>query len=139
MPVSWAIQDGIVVLRFVGHCSTQEVKQASSDALRSPEFRTGMPLLVDARSSLTYPSLDEIHQRFQWLASLREKGLSHRCAVVAAKARESMHRRRITSAMIFGIDMHVCTSTDEAFAWLQSKPVRREAKIKSSTAKIVAT
>jgi hypothetical protein len=44
----------------------------------------GTSLLLDVRQSEVNPSSDEVQFRAQWMASLRAKGLSSRCAVVVS-------------------------------------------------------
>jgi hypothetical protein len=121
MPVRWIIQEDYLAFTLIGDHSTEELKDASAAALASAEFKPGLPILIDARSALGYPSQYEMQKRFRWMASLPKSGTSRRCAIVAAEARKKMARERAVKARALGMRIGVFTDLEKALSWLKAK------------------
>src|SRR4051812_620149 len=73
MPVVYDFRDGVLRVTAIGDYLTAELTAALQAAVSDRRFHPGLPLLLDARSSLTVLSSDEVTRRAQWLASLPEK------------------------------------------------------------------
>jgi hypothetical protein len=118
MPMTWTIQDGLVVIGVVGTHDLREFKKTISAAVDSPGFRPGMPLFIDARSSYSYLSTKAIEERLEFVASLREKGVARRCAAVTTPQR--MDVSLLASVMLekYGMQLGVFLDLDEARTWL---------------------
>jgi hypothetical protein len=97
-----------------------ELQEAVDRAIGSSDFRPGSTLLFDARLSSINPNSDEVRQRASWIAGLRGRGLSDRCAFVCRSEPLRFALGRMTSIMLdnLGIEMEVFTGMEEAFAWL---------------------
>ena len=121
MPVRWIIQEDYLAFTLIGDHSTEELKNASAAALASAKFKPGLPILIDARSTLGYPSQYEMQKRLRWLASLPKSGTSRRCAIVAAEARKKMARERAAKARAFRMRIGVFTDLEKAVSWLKAK------------------
>ena len=121
MPVRWTIREDYLAFTLIGDHSTEELKDASAAALASAEFKPGLPILIDARSTLGYPSQYEMQKRLRWLASLPKSGTSRRCAIVAAEARKKMVERRAAKARALGMLIGVFTDLEKALKWLKGK------------------
>jgi hypothetical protein len=119
MPVTWTIRDEFIVLGLIGDHSTEELKQAGTAAFASPEFRPGMSIVVDARSSFNDASHEDMQSRMEWLVSLRTKGISRHCAVVGTKDRIGMTMLIAARANALGMKVRVFTNLEEALSWLR--------------------
>jgi hypothetical protein len=82
MPVRWEIRGQVLIVTLVGDYSFEEPALAVKEAIADSGFQTGTSLLIDTRLSQTSRSSEEFRERAKWLASLQDKGLSSRCAVV---------------------------------------------------------
>jgi hypothetical protein len=126
MPVTWSVRDGVLIVAAVGDYPSSELTGALQSAMQDPQLGPRTPVLLDARSSVTYLSPDEIHRRIAWLGSLHHDGLFPFIAFVAAADR---YRARIVGLGVaalrqLGIEVKVFTEWDAGFAWLReaSKP-----------------
>jgi hypothetical protein len=74
VPVVPTIRDGCVVLMLIGDFSTDDFIEAGEAALTLPDFKPGMPMLVDARASFAYASGEEMLKRVDgWSPSNRKE------------------------------------------------------------------
>jgi hypothetical protein len=122
MPVIWAIRDGVLELSAVGDYSTPELTDALEAAIADQRVGGGVPLLLDARSSLTSLSRPEVERRARWLADL----CGDRVLRIAFLVPESAHRTRIQelAAEILrarGLPALLFSDRDEALRWLRSR------------------
>lgn len=120
MPVRWSIRGSLLVLTLDGDYTFPEMQNAVVEALTHPDYRPGTSLLIDARRSLAAPSVEEVRARARWMASLRGRGLSSRCATVSSPEAFRYGLTRMLSAYVehAGIEMRVFSSLEEAERWL---------------------
>src|SRR5215470_3182861 len=104
MPVTWMIQDSILVLWLSGDYEFHELREAVGAALADPGFRRGMPLLVDARSSSIHLSIDETLRRSDWFGSLLDRGLGARYAFLLHDHRFGMSAASLNRMQELGVD-----------------------------------
>ena len=117
--MTWTIRDGLVVITLIGTHELDEFRDTINEALASPGFRRGMHLFVDARSSYSYLTPEAIQQRLEFIASLREKGIPPRCAVVTTQQRVGISLRAAVKLEGFGMQMGVFLDMEEARTWLR--------------------
>jgi|SRR5579871_1571811 len=120
MPVVCEIRDSILLLTLIGEYTFAEPMRAITDAMADVRFRPGSPLLIDARLSKTSRSSEEFRERATWMASLREKGLGSRCAIVvnAEPHQFGMARMAGTHLDLQGMEVEIFTELQHAFGWL---------------------
>ena len=120
MPVRWEIRGQVLIVTLVGDYSFEEPALAVKEAIADSGFQTGTSLLIDTRLSQTSRSSEEFRERAKWLASLQDKGLSSRCAVVIGPEPHQfgMARMAATHHDLQGLEMEIFTDLDEAFRWL---------------------
>jgi hypothetical protein len=82
MSVKWEIRSSILLVTLAGEYGFEEPKTAIMEGMAESQFHKGTSLLIDASLSKSNRSSEEFHKRALWMASLREKGLSSRCAIV---------------------------------------------------------
>jgi hypothetical protein len=119
MPMTWRIEDGLVVIGLVGTHELDEYRNTISEAVASPGFRPGMHLLFDARSSYSYLTPESIQRRLEFLTTLVAKGVSPRCAVVTTPQRAGISIRAAAKLEAFGMVMGVFLDMQEARTWLR--------------------
>jgi hypothetical protein len=124
MPVTWEIRGHILIVAAAGDYRSEDLAEAVAGALLDPRFRPGFSLLLDGRFSEAKITTATTEWRVAWLASLRSKGFSARCAVVV---REEPHRyglARMASTLLEmdGVELEVFTDMHEAMAWLDPPP-----------------
>jgi hypothetical protein len=104
----------------LGDFSTDDFIEAGEAALALPDFKPGMPVLVDARASFAYASGEEMLKRVEWLVSVQHKGIARWCALVAATHRMEMMKRTAAKIEALGMEAAIFTQVDEAINWLRS-------------------
>lgn len=121
MPLTWEIRESVLVVTFIGDYTFLEAQQAVNEGLMQLAGRSGVSLLLDARSSQANLSAEEIRERAYWVASLRARGIFH-CAVVLNEQlhRYGMARMFQTRAEMQGIGMRLFHNMEEALAWLET-------------------
>jgi len=122
MAVTWEIRGVVLIVTLTGDYGFEEPVRAVAEALANPQFKVGTSLLVDARLSHARRSSEEFRTRAKWLASLKSRGLSSRCAMVIANEphQYGMARMAATHNEIQGLEMRIFTDFDEAFRWLSN-------------------
>jgi len=120
MPVTWEIRNSVLIVTLIGYYALDEPMQAVTDALADSRFRTGMSLLIDARSSLVNPSSEAVRARAKSIASLRSSGFSSRCAIVVGSEphQYGIGRMEATYLEIEGLEVKIFTDLGEAWGWL---------------------
>ena len=121
MPVKWELVDRMVLVTVVGHGGEGTLK-AIIEAIADPQFVPGTSALFDLRQATDNPSSREIAERAKWLASLCEKGLSSRCAIVIAP--HQFGRAGISDIHLEtqGMQLEIFTNIDKARQWLENGP-----------------
>jgi O-methyltransferase involved in polyketide biosynthesis len=119
MPMTWTIEDGLLVVNLIGTHELDEFRDTISEAVASPGFRPGMHLFFDARSSYSYLTPEAIQRRLEFLATLVSKGVATRCAVVTTQQRAGISIRAAAKLEAFGMVMGVFLDKEEARTWLR--------------------
>ena len=124
MPVTWEIRGQVLIVTLAGDYGFEEPVRAVQEAIADSAFQRGTSLLVDSRLSKTSRSSEEFRERARWLASLRDKGLSSRCAVVIGPEAHQfgMARMAATHHDLQGLELEIFTDLDEAVRWLSDYP-----------------
>ena len=120
MSASWEIRDRILIVTVICDWSSPGPAAAIAEALADPQFKSGTALLLDIRLCQTNPSSEEIRSRVEWMASLRRKGLSSRCAIVVRPRSYQFGLARMTATYLDfkGIVLEIFSELDEALHWL---------------------
>ena len=82
MPVTWEIRQSVVILNLHGHYTCIDVTRALVAAAIDPRFTKGSAVLVDATSSLTQLSHDELQARIEVFVALERLEYGGRIAAV---------------------------------------------------------
>jgi hypothetical protein len=125
MPVACAIRGSVLLLTLEGEYSFDEPVRAVSAAMANPLFRPGMSLLIDARWSMARRSSEQFRERSAWMASLRPRGISSRCAIIVSSQPHQYGLARMAEAYL---DLHemalgIFTDPDKALQWLGAADV----------------
>ena len=122
MPVKWELQDRILVVRLIGNYAYDEPVNAVEDAMRDEGFRPGTMLLVDARLSTTRRSSEDLRERAIWMASLTQRGIAARCALLINSQPHQFGVARMAAAHIEtrGMQFEIFTDLAKASAWLEN-------------------
>ncbi|HYE73875.1 MAG TPA: hypothetical protein VEF04_11105, partial [Blastocatellia bacterium] len=70
MGITHRFDNNMLLLEFPSLYTTEEMRTAVSAAIADPTFAEGMNMLVDARASQVFPSLQEMSARMSLLISL---------------------------------------------------------------------
>jgi hypothetical protein len=124
VPVQWKLEQGVLLVTFIGDYPFGEFEAAVAEALRSPEFRPGTPILFDSRSSFKYPSTDALRSIAEWLASLRPQGLSARSATVTSRERLPLMEQVARRFREADLETAIFTDLAEALRWLGTAGTR---------------
>ena len=121
MPVVWKYRDAVLTLSLSGDATNHEIQSAIADALVNLEQGTRVGLLCDARENETPLTADDMAWRFELIASLAERGLVSRAALLVRNEQRSLlqlGRTELTKALS---SLQCDTFTDEsaAVAWLR--------------------
>jgi hypothetical protein len=128
MPVTWELQDRLLVLHLIGNYDFDEPVRAVAAALTDPAFRSGTMLLVDARLSTTRRSSDELRERAIWMQSLTARGIAARSALLINSKPHQYGVARMAGAYVQmrGLEFEIFTDMEEASLWLlQGVPSQR--------------
>ena len=120
MPVTWELQDRILIVRLIGNYDYDAPVNAVEEAIRDRAFRTGTMLLVDARLSTTRRSSEDLRERAIWMASLTAKGIAARSALVINSQPHQFGVARMAAAHIEtrGMQFEIFTDIAKASKWL---------------------
>jgi len=120
MPVTWEIRGSVLVVTLVGDYGFYEPVAAITKAMLDPQFQAGTSLLIDARLSRISRSSEEFRERSVWMASLKAKGLSARCAIVISGEPHQFGMARMASIHLDlrGMELEIFTDLNEAERWL---------------------
>jgi hypothetical protein len=123
MPVTWQINDGVLIVAAVGGYLTSELQGAVHEAVHDSRLGPETPVLLDARSSLTYLSPQEIQARIEWFATLRRSGAFPYIAflVPASAYRARIQEMAAAAFRRIGIETQTFTDQEEALRWLRSQ------------------
>jgi hypothetical protein len=123
MPVTWQVSDGVLIVAAIGGYLTSELQDAFHEAMQDPRVGAEAPVLIDARSSLTYLSPQEIQSRIEWFAALRRRGAFSDLAflVPASPYRVRIQEMAAAEFRRIGIETPTFTDRDEALRWLRSR------------------
>ena len=123
MSVSWTIEHGAIVIAVDGDYTTEELEQAVSAALYSPQFPLGGSILFDGRkaTATTTPAL--LERRAHLLASLFEHGVISRCAVVPAPERAHLVRKVRAKVPAARGRMRILKNMEEGMEWLGEREI----------------
>jgi hypothetical protein len=120
MPVRWDFRGAVLTLSISGVVTNREIEQAIDAALASAPSRSGLRLLWDARATEGPLSSDDLAWRIEAVASLGERGVLCRAALLARiEQRASLaiwgkEGPKALRALEFGL----FTDETEAGAWL---------------------
>jgi hypothetical protein len=118
MPVIWEVRSNVLIIAGIGAYTVEQFHAALADVAVSPMVRAGMPVLLDARSSLGYFDPREVVDRGRRLAQL---GFSR----YALLARPDPFRERLLELLREGIvkggrEALVFTDAEAAWRWVTS-------------------
>jgi hypothetical protein len=122
MPVTWAFDDRIVVMKMVGRYGTGDLKDAILAALDDPACPSAPVLMFDLRASESVQrrTAEEIRDIAQFLAA-RASRFGRRLAMVTAGAAQfGLMRMGSVIAEQGGLPGEVFRGYDEAKTWLLS-------------------
>lgn len=120
MPVTWVLQERILVVQLVGNYDYHAPVNAVDEAIRDDAFRPGTMLLVDARLSTTRRSSEDLRERAIWMATLPARGMGTRCALVINSQPHQFGVARMAAAHIEprGMQFEIFTDIAKASGWL---------------------
>jgi hypothetical protein len=120
MPVSWEIRGNVVIVTVTADWERGGAETAILEALADPSFLPGSSLLLDVRRARTSPTAEEVSFRADWMASLRNKGLSRRCAIVVGPKAHQFGIARMAQARmdIRDMELQIFRDPEEALRWL---------------------
>jgi hypothetical protein len=129
MPALAEVRGSLLVVTTIGDVDLDDVSRAVADALATRRGRGDVSLLMDSRSSLTYPSPDAVRARVEWVVSLRAHGVGSRVAVVvpADSFRAKLAQQAADLLAEHGGELRVFATVEEAAAWLTGDAPRRGA------------
>jgi SpoIIAA-like len=121
MPVTWQFRGAVLVLAVSGVVTNQEIEVTIGEAVASAPCQRGMRLLWDARKSQTPISSLDMVWRFELLASLGERGVFSRGALLLRQEQRQLLElgRLETSKALRTLESYVFTDESEALAWLE--------------------
>lgn len=104
------ISEGVVTL--------DEIKEAFTEALADPSFRTGQGTIVDVTGSESDRTHEEVRQLAVFLAERRAE-LGHRVAIVVSKSLHYGLGRMLSAyAEIQHLNVEVFQQLDDAIQWM---------------------
>jgi hypothetical protein len=120
MPVTWEFRNRVLVVSLDGDYEYHAPVRAITEAMHHPSFLPGTMLLIDARLTTTRRSSDEFRERAIWMASLQEKGLASRCALVIPSQTHQygLARMAATHVEMHGMELQIFTDIEAASQWL---------------------
>ena len=120
MGITHRFDNNMLLLEFPSLYTTEEMRTAVSAAIADPTFAEGMNMLVDARASQVFPSLQEMSARMSLLISL-SRYIGKNCAIVVSNQKH-YHNSLILSDGIRkeGLYLRVFDDFDVAKTWLIS-------------------
>lgn len=119
MPVTWKIRDSIIVIAVDG-TGDDDVRAAIVSAIRSPQFRQGVALLLDMRLGQGNPASEDLRSLARWISKLPSRGVSPFCAIVVGPKQHHFGLARMVAiyAEFEGMDVEVFRDFDSAERWL---------------------
>jgi hypothetical protein len=121
MPVTWRLQGAVLVLEVRGVVTNQEIEVTIGEAVASAPCQSGLRLLWDARKTQTPISSLDMAWRFELLASLGERGVFSRGALLLRQEQRQLLAlgRLETAKALRSLESHVFSDEAEALAWLE--------------------
>lgn len=135
---TWRFEGSILILTLPKYHGMSDMAHAINEALADINFRPGTSLLFDARLSEAKPTGAEVSNRAAWLASLRSKGISLRCAfVIRPQAfRYGLARMMGLNLDTLGMEAEIFTTMDAALRWLANQARGDPRQTRSSSHRI---
>ncbi|MBV9742677.1 MAG: STAS/SEC14 domain-containing protein [Acidobacteriia bacterium] len=121
MAASWEIRGSVLIVTCDGE-DAKESAEAIYEALADPGLPQGASVLLDVRLCTENPSSNEIRQRAAWLASLKSRGISSRCAMVVGPRvhQYGLARMAATHLDFEGMEMAIFKDLESAIEWLEA-------------------
>jgi len=119
MPVFYKINDDILEIIQIGLYTTDDFLGAWQSAIKDPEFRPPMKVLIDGRMAYVNPSTREIEERAKFLGRIRENFFP--CWAYLARPNTLIYGlARMASAFMDSHDvtMEVFSDQGQARRWL---------------------
>lgn len=119
MPVVWEYRDNLLVVRGSGLYPNSVLEDAVRSAVADPRFRPGTLLLWDGRVSEVPLSSADIEWRVELVASLVDRGLSPKVAVLLREGLLDLTLEHSRSDLPSGLAFRAFASEEEAIRWLR--------------------
>ena len=119
MPITYSITGRIFRVDFVGICTSEDVREAFSEAFANPDFPEEALFLVDVRYSDTARGrpIAEVRELTESIGALAA-GRSKRFAVVGEPGQFGVIRMASVFAASHGIEVRLFEDLLEALTWL---------------------
>ena len=118
MAVEYQIENGYLRVVLVGSFDSADLKAMAESIRQDPAFKADLNLLVDNRPSTMVAGPDDVRERVEYLATVREY-LGPRVAVLVDT---TVHYGLARMANLLGdsrqLNIEVFTDEDEAIGWL---------------------
>ena len=121
MPVTWDFRGAVLTLSISGVATNPEIEQAIDAALANAPSERGLRLLWDARATEGPLSSDDLAWRIEAVASLGERGVLCRGALLARveqRASLAIWAKEGPKALRT-LEFRLFTDETEARAWLE--------------------
>lgn len=118
MGVAYTFDQGLLLLTADESASAIDWTAAVEEAMGSPLFRPGMPLVADARRMARIPSTRDVLARVEFIGALSKDGRISRWALVMAEG-APYGMGRMAEAYTDGLPspFRVFTHLDHALSW----------------------
>jgi hypothetical protein len=120
MAAEYKFEDGYIRITLSGSSSSDDIESQAAEIARDPASRPNLNLLLDHRSSTVVAGSDDIRERVEYLASIREH-LGPRVAVLVST---TVHYGLARMANLLGdsrkLNIEVFKDEREAIDWLNS-------------------
>jgi hypothetical protein len=100
MPATWTVANGVLVISTIGETTLKELRAAFDEALASPEFAPGAPLIIESLRSTTLPDNSGMRGRVELLGGLPLDSFQRRIILVV----------RTNEAVRFGLARQIALS-----------------------------
>jgi len=123
MPIAWEFRGSILTVTATGVVPNPEIERIIlGEALSGVQEGEGIRVLWDARGAMTPLSAEDVEWRTQTMASLAERGVLSRFALLMRPEwRDTIAVARLTIPQVVRpLEFEVFSEEDEAWAWLLS-------------------
>jgi hypothetical protein len=118
VPIRHEVRGSLLWMIVDGPYDDAELRASWQSAFEDPAFREGMPALVDSRKSVANPSRDDLVERAEFLAGLRDRIGPRLAFVVGDALRFGLARMVAVFAEESGLEIQVFEDARRAEAWL---------------------